>query len=93
MLDALKSMTNSPDFFRYSELSFYSWSPVCIQDLYGYRESLKAYKVCYITFIVIALICLTISYVKIVQVFLKSRRVVNPAGNADEEKKGEEEEI
>ena len=86
-LRALKSITNRPEFFEYSELSFYSWSPVCVQDLFGYRDSLKEYKAIYITCIVIVLICLSVSYVKIVQVFLKSREIVIPVGDEDEGRK------
>ena len=83
-LEALKNITNKPEFFGYKELSFYSWSPVCVQDLYGYKESLKEYKASYITFIVVVLLVLTVSYVKIVQVFLKSRKKVNPASNNED---------
>ncbi|KAL5271104.1 hypothetical protein ACHWQZ_G001679 [Mnemiopsis leidyi] len=85
-LDELKKITNNPKFFSYRELSFYSWSPVCVQDLYGYRESLEGYKGCYIAFIITILITLSASYLKILAVFLESRRTVNPQGNeADSE--------
>ena len=80
-LEELKKITNKPDVFSYRELSFYSWSPVCVQDLYGYRESLQNYKGCYITFIFAVLGTLSASYVKILKVFLKSKRRVNAQGN------------
>ena len=85
-LEALKKITNRPEFFDYTELSFYSWSPVCVQDLYGYRDSLKEYKAGYITIVAAVLLSLIVSYVKIVQVFLHSRRKVQPTtgGNEDE---------
>ena len=83
-LEALKNITNKPEFFGYKELSFYSWSPVCVQDLYGYRKSLKEYKAIYITFIVVVLLVLTVSYVKIVMVFLRSRKKINPATNNED---------
>ncbi|KAL5247585.1 hypothetical protein ACHWQZ_G019454 [Mnemiopsis leidyi] len=85
-LDALKNITNRPEFFRYKELSFYSWSPVCVQDLYGHRESLKVYKAIYIVCIVVVLLILTVSYVKIVQVFLRSRKEVNPTTSNEDDK-------
>ena len=82
-LEELKKITNKPDVFSYRELSFYSWSPVCVQDLYGYRESLQNYKGCYITFILAVLATLSASYVKILKVFLQSKRTVNAQGNED----------
>ena len=85
-LEALKKITNRPELFDYTELSFYSWSPVCVQDLYGYRDSLKEYKAGYITIVAAVLLSLIVSYVKIVKVFLDSRRKVQPTtgGNEDE---------
>ena len=82
---ALESITNRPEFFGYRELSFYSWSPVCVQDLYVYRDSLKVYKGVYIIFIVLVMIILTVSYAKIIQLFHKSRRNIHPAGQDNEE--------
>ena len=52
------------------------------------KDIIRAIKIWHSSiFIVLILVCLTISYVKIVQVFLQSRRNVNPAGNEGEEMK------
>ncbi|KAL5247363.1 hypothetical protein ACHWQZ_G019287 [Mnemiopsis leidyi] len=83
--EALKTITNRPEFFGYTELSFYSWSPVCVQDLYGYRDSLKVYKAGYITIVTAVLVSLILSYVKIVKVFLESRRKVGPRSGGGED--------
>ena len=82
-LEALKLITNRPELFRYNELSFYSWSPVCVQDLYGYRESLSVYKLIYITFIVFTLLAIACLNFIIVNVVIRSKLKVNPSSNND----------
>ena len=84
-LEALKSITNTPDIFNYNELSFYSWSPVCVQDIYGFREPLEVYKRVYITVILTILISITYFYIIILKASIKSRIRVNPVGENDQE--------
>ena len=82
-IEALKLITNRPEMFRYNEMSFYSWSPVCIQDLYGYRESLSVYKLIYIAFIVFILLAIASLNLVIVNVVIRSKLKVNPSSNND----------
>ena len=84
-IEALKLITNTPEIFDYKELSFYSWSPVCVQDIYGFREPLEVYKRMYITIIFAILISITYFYIIIFKVSIRSRRRVNPVGEDDYE--------
>ena len=85
-LRALKLITNTPEIFDYKELSFYSWSPVCVQDMYGFREPLKVYKIVYITVISAILMSMTFCYIIILKGFIKLRRQVNPMGDINYER-------
>ena len=82
-IEALKLITNRPELFRYTELSFYSWSAVCVQDLYGYRESLSMYKLIYIAVIGFTLLAIACLNLIIVNVVIRSKLKVNPSSNND----------
>ena len=90
MIKELNNITSVPDMFVASELSYYSWSPVCVQDLFGIQESLLFYKIGYMVCLGAILLAIAVSYFKILYHFLKSQsEVVAPksaerkvAGNA-----------
>ena len=79
----LKTITNRSEYFGYNELSFYSWSPVCVQDLFGYRESLRIYKISYIVALLAVLVAIASFYMVILYIFSKSRKVINPTNESN----------
>ena len=52
--------------FDPKELGYYSYSPLCIQNIFGSQESLVVYKVVYMITIMALLIVTSISYAAIV---------------------------
>ena len=62
MLESLKNITSDSKMFAYTELSYYSWSPVCVQDQFGIQQSLLFYKIGYMLCITGILLMVTVSY-------------------------------
>ena len=76
MLNDLKSITTKPSIFDVDELSYYSYSPICVHDLFGTQKSLVIYKFGYITIISIMLCVVSVCYIMILRQFLKSQNAV-----------------
>ena len=82
MLDQLNNISSKAGLFNPEELGYYSYSPLCIHNIYGTQASLVVYKAVYITFIVTLLIATTISYITLVcSVYKTSRMAQQGAAN------------
>ena len=86
MLDQLNNISSKPGLFDPEELGYYSYSPLCIHNIYGSQASLVVYKVVYMSVIVTFLIATTISYITIVRNAYRTSQMAqqgaaNQAGN------------
>ena len=82
MLDQLNNISSKPGLFDPEELGYYSYSPLCIHNIYGTQASLVVYKVVYMSVIVALLIATTISYITIVcNVYRTSQMAQQGAAN------------
>ena len=66
MLHQLNNISSKPGIFDPEELGYYSYSPLCIQNIFGGQKSLVVYKVVYMINIMAFLIVTSISYAAIV---------------------------
>ena len=90
MLDQLNNISSKPGLFNPEELGYYSYSPLCIHNIYGTQASLAVYKVVYMSVIVTLLIATTISYITIVSKVYKTSQMAqqgaaNQVGNNNTE--------
>ena len=82
MLDQLNNISSKPGLFNPEELGYYSYSPLCIHNIYGTHASLVVYKLVYMSFIVALLIATTISYITLVcNVYKTSQMAQQGAAN------------
>ena len=82
MLDGLKNVSSIPGIFKPKELGYYSFSPLCIQNIYGVQASLVWYKVIYMVCIVLLLTVVSISYIFIVHhAFTVSKKAQRSSAN------------
>ena len=82
MLEQLNNISSKPGLFDPTELGYYSYSPLCIHNIYGTQSSLVVYKVVYMSVIVALLIATTISYITIVcNVYRTSKMAQRGAAN------------
>ena len=82
MLERLNNISSKPGLFDPTELGYYSYSPLCIHNIYGTQSSLVVYKVVYMSVIVALLIATTISYITIVcNVYRTSKLAQQGAAN------------
>ena len=82
MLHQLNNISSKPGIFDPEELGYYSYSPLCIQKIYGSQESLVVYKVVYMITIMALLVVTGISYARIVLYsYLVSKAVQEKASN------------
>ena len=82
MLRQLNNISSKPKMFEPKELGYYSYSPHCIQNIYGSQESLVVYKVIYMAAIFALLFATSISYGSIVyHAFKVSREAQRVASN------------
>ena len=90
MLKQLNNISSKPGLFDPEELGYYSYSPLCIHNIYGTQASLVVYKVVYMSVILALLIATTISYITIVRNAYKTSRMAqrgaaNQVGNNNAE--------
>ena len=82
MLDQLNNISSKPGLFDPEELGYYSYSPLCIHNIYGTQASLVVYKMVYMSVIVTLLIATTISYITIIcKVYRTSQMAQQGAAN------------
>ena len=82
MLDQLNNISSKPGLFNPEELGYYSYSPLCIHNIYGTQSSLVVYKLIYMSVIVALLVATTISYITIVRnVYRTSQMAQQGAAN------------
>ena len=82
MLEQLNNISSKPGLFDPTELGYYSYSPLCIHNIYGTQASLVVYKVVYMSVIVALLIATTISYITLVcNVYRTSKMAQRGAAN------------
>ena len=82
MLDQLNNISSKLGMFDPEELGYYSYSPLCIQNIFGHQDSLVWYKVVYILVIITVLVLTSVSYAAIVfHTFKVSNAVQQGASN------------
>ena len=82
MLDQLNNISSKPGLFNPEELGYYSYSPLCIHNIYGTQASLVVYKLVYMSFIVTLLTATTISYITLLcNVYKTSQMAQQGAAN------------
>ena len=77
MLDHLNNVSTGGDMFEAEELGYYSYSSLCIQNIYGSQESLLHYKIFYMTCLACLLLSVSASYIVIVTHSYKTSANVN----------------
>ena len=80
-LDKLNNISSKAGIFDPAELGYYSYSPLCIQNIYGVQSSLAWYKIIYMTSIGLLLAAVSISYIFIVYYALQTSNAQEGAGN------------
>ena len=81
MLEDLKNATTRADIFEPIELGYYSYSPLCIQNIFRLQNSLMLYKITYMTCIAVLVAIVSVSYFPIV---FESWRSSSEAGLNDQ---------
>ena len=81
LLDDLKNTTSRRIIFDPVELGYYSYSPLCIYNIYGFQKTLFWYKVVYMISITLLLLIAGLSYIMLAQ---HTRRSGKIAGNDQE---------
>ena len=66
MLDHLKNASTQGEMFSTRELGYYSYSSLCIQNMYGHQESLLEYKIGYMACLILLIAVVSSSYISIV---------------------------
>ena len=83
MLEHLNNVSSGGHMFDPQELGYYSYSSLCIPNMYHSQDSLLDYKIGYMAFIMVLLILASASYISIVIHARRSARNVNKmAANA-----------
>ena len=83
MLDHLNNVSTGGEMFTPRELGYYSYSSLCIQNMYGHQESLLEYKIGYMACLILLIAVASISYVSIVFYAYKTSKNANQmAANA-----------
>ena len=77
MLDQLNSASTGGQMFDPQELGYYSYSSLCIHNIYSHHKSLLIYRIPYMIIITILLITTSTSYISIVRHANKISRDVN----------------
>jgi len=77
MLDHLGNTTANGTIFNPEELGYYSYSSLCIQNIYGNLDSLVEYKIAYMVCVAIFLILVSASYIAIVVSAYRSAHRMN----------------
>jgi len=81
-LEKLNNISSKPGIYDHKELGYYSYSPLCIQNIYGVQSSLFWYKIVYMASIGLLLAVVGISYIFIVyHAYKTSRNAQQGAGN------------
>jgi len=82
MLEDLKKISSKQGIFEGTELGYYSYSPLCIHNIYGFQTSLAWYKMLYITKVVLLLTVVSISYIFIMwHAYRVSKKAQRSASN------------
>ena len=83
MLDHLNNVSTGGEMFTPRELGYYSYSSLCIQNIYGHQESLLEYKIGYMACLILLIAVASISYIKIVlHAYQTSKNANQMAANA-----------
>ena len=83
MLDHLNNVSSTGEMFEPEELGYYSFSSLCIHNMYGSQTSLVGYKVGYMLCISTLLVVVTTAYISIViHAHITSRNINQMAVNA-----------
>ena len=77
MLEQLNNVTTKGHMFDPQELSYYSYSALCIHNIYSHQDALMIYMIPYMISIVIILTATSASYISIVRHAYKLSRNVN----------------
>ena len=74
MLVDLRNITNKPEIFDYTTISYYGNSPLCIYNIFKNQEEYMSYKIGYCSFISIIVTVTAISYISIIYKAVVSRK-------------------
>ena len=77
MLDHLNKVSTGGEMFTPRELGYYSYSSLCIHNMYGHQESLLEYKIGYMACLILLIAVASISYVSIVLHAYKTSKNAN----------------
>ena len=77
MLDHLKNVSTTGGMFSTRELGYYSYSSLCIQNMYGHQESLLEYKIGYMACLILLIAVVSTSYISIVCHAFRTARNAN----------------
>ena len=81
MLDRLNNVSTGGHMFEPQELGYYSYSSLCIQNIFSDQQSLLGYKIIYFISITALLVIVSISYISIVIHSYRTSRDVNQLAN------------
>ena len=83
MLDHLNNISTGGEMFTPRELGYYSYSSLCIQNMYGHQESLLEYRIGYMACLILLIAVASISYASIVfHAYKTSKNANQMAANA-----------
>ena len=77
MLEQLNNASTGGHMFDSHELGYYSYSSLCIHNIYSHQKSLLIYRIPYMIIIIMLLIATSTSYISIVRHANKTSRNVN----------------